>query len=108
MPICAIKNDTYIDFLSNKELEVDKLNFIKELIKNNKIIIKDIDLKIYVIHEYIMPTYDRAFIAYNYCINGISNYLTYYKQPVKNDFIIKKKLLSREYFQELLWSGEDE
>lgn len=108
MPICAIKNDTYIDFLSNKELEVDKLNFIKELIKNNKIIIKDIDLKIYVIHEYIMPTYDRAFIAYNYCINGISNYLTYYKQPVKNDFIIKKKLLSREYSQELLWSGEDE
>jgi len=108
MPLCAIKNDTYVDFLSGKELELDKLNFIKELIKNNKVLIKEINLRIYVIHEYIMPTYDRAFIAYNYCINGISNYLTYYKQPIKNDYLIKKKLLSREYFQELLWSGDDE
>ena len=55
-----------------------------------------------------MPTYDRSFIAYNYCINGISNYLTYYKQPIKNDALIRKKLMNKEYFQELLWSGDDE
>jgi len=108
MPICAIKNNSYIDFISGKELELDKLTFIKNLIKHNKVVIKEIDLKIYVVQEYIMPTYDRAFRAYNYCINGISNYLTYYKQPIKNDFIIKKKLLNREYFQEIIWSGEDE
>ena len=108
MPICAIKNDKYIDFLNNKELDLDKLLFVKELIKNKKVEIRDIDLKIYIVMEYIMPTYDRTFIAYNFCINGISNYLSYYKQPIKNDYLIKKKILNKEYFQKNIWSGEDE
>lgn len=109
MPLCAVINDVYFNYFDGSVIDnAEKKEFIINGLANKKMKIRKVDLKIYVIQEYIMPTYDRAFRAYNCCINGMSNYLTYYKQPIKNVQFIKNKLMNGEYFQELLWGEEYE
>lgn len=109
MPLCAVINDVYFNFFDGRVINnVEIIKFIMNGLKTKKMEIRKLDLKIYVIQEYIMPTYDRAFIAYNYCINGMSNYLSYYKQPIKDVHFIKNKLMNGEYFQKLIWGEENE
>lgn len=109
MPLCAVIDDIYFDYLSGQVIEnEDVLSFIKNGIKNKSLNIKKINLIIYVIEEYILPTYDRRFIAYNYQINGSSNYLNIKKQPV--DDITRQhiidKLMNNEYIQEIIWGDK--
>lgn len=105
MPICAVRNEFYIDYLTGLIItEESKINFIKEGIKTKRFFTKDVDLNIYIIEEEISKNHDRKFIAFNYCFNGASNYLSYNKQPIKNINILKKNLSIGKYFQTLVWS----
>lgn len=96
MPICAFYKNNYINYLTGEILSSTYFN-------NKKYIKKDINLHIYKILDH-----ENKFIAFNYMLNDISNYLDYYKQPIKDVSYIKKKLMNNDYYQELIWGEVDE
>lgn len=106
MPLCCIEDDIYFNYLTGEVITNENtLNFLKNGLKKRILQIKEIDLKIYTIEEYILPTYDRALVAYNYRINGVDNYLNVNKIPLdkeQNRFVIKK-IMNKEYIQEVIW-----
>lgn len=110
MPVCAIKNDIYFNFLSGEVLKTEQERFIKQKIINKTAKILECDLKIYrVIDKETNKT-----ISFNYQINGTPNYLETgigtYKYPFNERIrqFIKDKLKTGEYIQELMWGDEDE
>lgn len=105
LPLCYVDNDVYIDYLSGQVIDnKNVLNFIKEGLERKSMKIKDIDLVIYQIVT-SGNINDRRFVAYNYVINGCSNYLSENKQPLTNDKrqYIVDKLMKGEYEQVIIW-----
>lgn len=102
MPLCAVKDNIYFDYLTGQAItNKNALDFIKRGLKNKSMKLQDYDLKIYRIAD----TENDTTIAYNYEINGVSNYLETNKVPFNSQvrqFIIDK-LLTGEYKQELIW-----
>lgn len=102
MPLCAVQNDTYFDYLTGQVIEnKNVIKFISRGLKNKSMKIDEYDLKIYKIIDLDL----EKTIAYNYQINGVANYLDMNKNPFNKkirQFVIDK-LLTREYIQELIW-----
>lgn len=111
MPLCAVINDVYFNYFDGSVIDnINIIRFIMNGLKNKSMEIQKSDLKIYEICEYILPTHDKVYLGYNYCLNGASNYLDCGKQPFQSNVVnlIKKKLMDGEYFQELIWGEEYE
>lgn len=118
LPLCCIDNGVYIDYLSGQVIDnKNTLNFIKEGLERKSMKIKDIDFVIYEIsyekegdlkfvgvHKLVLNTIHTV-VAYNYVINGCSNYLSEDKQPLTNDKrqYIVDKLMKGEYEQVIIW-----
>lgn len=118
LPLCCVDNDVYFDYMTGQVIDnTNTLNFIKEGLKRKSMKVKDIDLVIYEIsyerdgnvkyvgsHKLVLDTIHTV-VAYNYVINGCSNYLSENKQPLTNDkrqYIIDK-LMKGEYEQVMIW-----
>lgn len=116
-PLCCVDNDVYFDYMTGQVVDnPSTLNFIKEGLKRKLMKTEDIDLVIYEIREYTLPTIEELLennivkghiniVAYNYVINGCSNYLDENKQPLTNDkrqYIIDK-LMKGEFEQVKIW-----
>ena len=96
MPMCAFYKNNYINYLTGEILDNSYFTakkYIKESAKFN----------IYAISDK-----NNKFVAFNYMLNDISNYLDKNKQPFKDISYIKKKLMNGDYYQELLWGEVDE
>lgn len=122
LPLCCVDNGVYFDYMTGLVIDnPNTINFIKEGLKRKSMKVEDIDLVIYKIikNEYewgfrddplrgkTMEPFkiDESIIAYNYVINGCSNYLDENKQPLTNDkrqYIIDK-LMKGEYEQVIIW-----
>lgn len=109
MPLCAKDGEIYYNLFNGEVIDdKNKICFINNGIKKKQLIIKEVDISVYVVYRYIMPTYDRCFEFYNFKINGISNFLTINKQPVDE---YQRQHIAREFtkgnlFQEKIW-GDD-
>lgn len=105
MPLCCIENDNFSDYLTGETIRnKNTLEFIKMGLKRKKIEIKFVELQIFTIKEYILPTYDKKIIAYNYCINGCNNYLDTNKQPLdrRQEKYIVDGLMNGKFIQEVI------
>lgn len=110
MPLCAKENNIYYDLFRGDVIEDEKIiEFINNGIKNKRMTIKDINIAVYAVYRYIMPTYDRCFEYYNLKINGISNFLTIRKQPVDEyqRQYITRKFSKGSLFQQKVWGDDD-
>lgn len=128
LPLCAIKNNAFFDYLLKQPItNKNTLSFIQEGLENKSMEIKDIDFTIYEIKQDIFETYkildedankehilhrkiDEKTVAYNYCIDGCTNYLDENKKIMSfdNRQHIIDKLMTGEYKQTCIWSGNDE
>ena len=109
MPLCVIIDDNYVDYFTGQIITSKSIiDFIRKGLKDKNMQEKEINLCIYCIQRYIMPTYDREIIAYNYRINGCDNYLSMNKQILDSVKVkyIAENLNKGIFFQELLW-GDD-
>ena len=111
MPLCCIEDNIYFDYLTGQVITNENiLKFIEKGLANKSLKIKEIDFVVYSIERYIMPTYDKQFLAYNYLINGCSNFLDYKKQPLdeqKRQYIVDG-LINGEFKQEIIWGDISE
>lgn len=107
MPICAVKDDIYFNPLSGKILEIEQEHFVKQKVINKTAKVSECDIKIYR----VIDIENHKTIAFNYKINGTSNFLQTRLELPFNEHIkqfIKDKLRTGEYIQELMWGDEDE
>lgn len=110
MPLCAVQDDLYFDYLTGQVITNENtLKFIENGIKNKTIEIKEISLNIYKI-GYIFGCNKLCTVAYNYIINGCSNYLGLDKRVLYKDErnLIINKLMNGTYIEELIWGDMDE
>ncbi|MBS7020384.1 MAG: hypothetical protein KH135_00725 [Firmicutes bacterium] len=118
LPLCCVDNDVYFDYMTGQIIDnPNTLNFIEEGLKRKSMKIEDIDLVIYEMayekegnikyvggHKLVLDTI-HTIVAYNYVINGCSNYLDESKHLLTNDrrqYIIDK-LMKGEYEQVKIW-----
>lgn len=111
MPLCAISNEQYVDYLNGQAItSKSTIEFINKSLKNKEFQIVELDLNIYEIEEYIMPTYDCCLVGYNYQINGVSNFLDKNKKPftkMQRRYIISN-LMKNKYKQTRIWGEQSE
>lgn len=108
LPLCGIEEDVFFKYFTGEIITDDE--FIRNGLKKKTLYIKEVELNIYVIFKYIMPTYDREFMGYIVEINGCSNFLNINKQPL-NDIernAVVKGLSSGKYNKELVWGDNCE
>lgn len=102
MPLCAVDNDIYFNYITGQVIDnKSTIKFITRGLKNKSMKIDEYDFKIYKIVDVNL----NKTVAYNYEINGASNYLETNKNPLNRkirQFVIDK-LLSGEYIEELIW-----
>ena len=107
MPVCAFKDDIYFNPLSGEVLTIEQERLVKQKIINKTMKIQECDIKIY----WVIDVENQQIIAYNYQINGTSNFLQPRLELPFNENIkqfIKDKLNTGEYMQKLRWGDEDE
>ena len=93
IPLCVIIDDNYVDYFTGQIITSKSIiDFIRKGLKNKTMQEKEINLCIYCIQRYIMPTYDRELIAYNYQINDCNNYLSFHKHLLDSE---KTKYITR-------------
>ena len=107
LPVCAVLNDIYFNPLSGDVLSVEQEHFVKQKLIDKKMKIQDCNIKIYR----VIDIENDRLIAYNYQINGISNFLqlgfeTPFNENIKQ--FIKDKINSGEYIQKIRWGDEYE
>lgn len=109
MPLCVIIDDNYVDYFTGQIITSKSvIDFIIKGLKDKTMQEKEMNLCIYCIQRYIMPTYDRELIAYNYQINGCNNYLSFHKHLLDSEKTkyITENLRTGVFFQEILWSDD--
>ena len=110
MPVCAIQDDIYFNFLTGQVLNHEQEYLVKQKIINKTMKIEECDLKIYK----VIDKETNQTISFNYQMNETPNYLETgigtYKYPFNERIrqFIKDKLKTGEYIQELMWGDEDE
>lgn len=125
MPLCAVIDNIYFNYLDGQVIDnKNALKFIENGLKSKSLKIVDMDLVIYEIKEYEnievatygysrnfnSDAYDWLVRAYDYQINGCSNYLDINKQPLNKSsrqYIIDK-LMNGEYIQEKIWGDTND
>lgn len=120
MPLCCVEDDIYFDYLIGEVITNEKvLNFIKNGLKNKTMEIKSINLMIYEIlgNEGLLgfclntnQSNKEMCVGYNYCLNGISNFLDINKQPLnkaERQFFVEK-IVNGSYKQNLIWGDINE
>lgn len=110
MPLCAIKNNAYINFLTGEVITDDNiLQFIHKNINNGNIKIEILVLNIYEI-GYIDENKKFSLISYNCEINGHSNYLTPELKLISEEKrrILFNRIIKGKYLIKLKWkNGEN-
>ena len=104
IPLCAIVDDMYIDYLKNKTLNNANIEkFINNGLEKNTLEIEEMTFKVYK----IMEKSHKKLIGYNYVINNCTNFLDVAKQPMtyKDRQFTIDKIMKNEYIQEVLWDG---
>lgn len=107
IPLCAVKDDIYINYLKNEIIDDDKiLKFIQKGINNRKIAIKDYILIIYEF-GYINKNNKFVLLSYNYEINGQSNYLSrdLHLMSEEHRKILFDKKIRGKCFMRLKWNN---
>lgn len=116
-PLCALIDDNYVNYLTGEVITNQSIiSFIKNGLKWKSMKVVEMELIIYEIsgmkwvrgssgeHHGLVYTP----VAYNYQINGCSNYLNDNKQPLSSSerqFVVNKLML-KEYKQEIIWGGK--
>lgn len=107
MPLCAEKNGIYFNYLNGQVIDnINVLDFIKKGLKNKSMSIVESAFKIYKVIDKGLG----IIVAYNYILNGISNYVNEEKILFDNSKrqIIINNLMNGKYKQELVWGDDRE